>query len=104
VPPPTATPRPTAPAQRLRFVKLNENDDPSCISVQIKGVAAANWSFLIDGTRIAGRFDASGNARACGLAPRQEITFTVYNARGAAMPGGRGVPARGSAIMQATWR
>lgn len=115
-PRPTATPKPppppaAAPAApqvaeqaQLRFVKLNEDDDPSCITVAVRGIGTAGWSFRVDGSRLAGRFDRSGNARACGLGRRQEVTFTVFNGAGQAVAGGRGVPARGSAIMQARWR
>jgi hypothetical protein len=106
--PPTATPRPPTPAPtalsgRLRFTKLNENDEPGCISVQIRGISTRGWTFAMDGLRLSGRFDASGNARLCGLAPRQEGTLTVFNAQRQIVPGGRGIPTRGSAIMQASW-
>jgi hypothetical protein len=57
----------------------------------------------MDGLRLSGRFDASGNARLCGLAPKQEGTFSVFNAQRQIVPGGRGIPTRGSAIMQASW-
>lgn len=104
---PAAAPRPTAPPpqpQRLRFVKLNENDDPTCISVAIRGIGAGGWSFRVDGTGVVGSFDGGGNARACGLAPRQEVTLTIFNAQGSPVRGGQGVPARGSAIMQGSWQ
>jgi hypothetical protein len=111
-----AAPAPTAPpptrfvptrvpdVRLLRFVKLNENDDPTCISVGVRGVATNGWTFRVDGMRATGTFDGAGNARVCGLAPRQEVTISVYNARGARVPGGQGVQSRGSAIMRAEWR
>lgn len=100
-PAPTSTP---AEARRLRFVKLNENDNPNCISVAISGIRTSGWSFTIDGTNNVGRFDAGGNARVCGLATQQEVTLTVRDENGRPVPGGSGVPARGSAIMGATWQ
>jgi hypothetical protein len=103
VPTPAPTNTPAA-SRRLRFVKLNENDSPNCMSVGISGIQTAGWTFTVDGTNIVGRFDASGNARACGLANRQEVTFTVRDAANRTLPGGVGVPARGSAIMVATWQ
>lgn len=48
--------------------------------------------------------DAAGNARICGLRPRQEVTFTVRDEQGAPVRGGVGVPTRGSDVMFAEWR
>jgi ABC-type glycerol-3-phosphate transport system substrate-binding protein len=101
--PPKATGQPT-PAQRLRFVKLNENDDPSCISVGISGANTRGWTFRVDGMNLSGSFDSGGNARLCGLTPRQEVTLTVRNSNGQTVRGGGGVPSIGGAIMSAEWR
>ncbi len=99
-PPPTPTPR----REYLWVRRLNGNDDPTCISMQIIGINAAGWSFRVDGMNLIGTFDNAGNARLCGLAPEQEVTITVYNQNGQVVPGGRGVPARGRDIMIGEWR
>lgn len=105
--PPTpipVTPSPASSAQ-LRFRLLNENDDPSCVSIGIKGISTRGWKFRINGLNLTpGSFDNAGNARVCGLAPRQEVTFDVLYASGAIVPGGRGVATRGSSIMTADWQ
>lgn len=105
---PTPTPpRPTATAvpARLRFAVANYNDDPSCISIGISGITPAGWHFVVDSIgSVSGRFDGGGNARACGLAPGQEVTITVFDGNGQRVAGGGGVPSRGSAIMVASWR
>ena len=107
-PAPTATPRPepTAVAQpaSLRFVKLNEDDDPACVSVQVVGIDTSGWFFTVDGIEsVRGSFNF-GHARACGLSAQQQVTFTVKNAQGQPVRGGSGIPTRGSAIMYAEWR
>jgi serine/threonine protein kinase len=110
--PPTATstPRPVVPVPtpteipRLRFQKLNEDDDPRCISVQIRDIKTEGWSFKIVGRPFIGIFDRAGNARICGLAPREEVIFDVLNRSGQIIRGGQGIPSRGSAIMRAIWR
>ncbi len=101
-PPPTPTVPPEPP--RLRFVKLNENEDQRCILIQIRGINTAGWIVSIDGLRLSGAFDSGGNARVCGLRPRQEVTFTVRDEQGAPVRGGVGVPTRGSDVMFAEWR
>ncbi|OAN44635.1 serine/threonine protein phosphatase [Chloroflexus islandicus] len=101
-PPPTPTVPPEPP--RLRFVKLNENEDTRCILIQIRGINTAGWIVSIDGLRLSGAFDSGGNARVCGLRPRQEVTFTVRDEQGAPVRGGVGVPTRGSDVMFAEWR
>lgn len=107
---PNATPAPAiiapqpTPVPRLRFVKLNEHDDSTCISVGIRGLRTQGWSIRIDGINLSGTFDSGGNARICGLAPRQEVTFTVLNGDGQPVRGGGGVPSIGGAIMGAEWR
>ncbi len=102
VPPPLPTPTPRR--EYLWVRKLNENDDPHCISMQIIGINTAGWSFRVDGMNLIGTFDNAGNARLCGLAPDQEVTITVYNQIGQVVPGGRGVPAKGRDIMIGEWR
>lgn len=101
--PPPPTPAPAPPAAQLRFVVLNYNDDPSCISVRITGVNTSGWGFAVDGLKLGGAFNG-GNARLCGLSPGQEVTISVYNANGQRVRGGAGVPSKGSAIMSASWR
>lgn len=102
VPPPLPTPTPRR--EYLWVRKLNENDDPHCISMQIIGINTAGWSFRVDGMNLIGTFDNAGNARLCGLAPDQEVTITVYNQIGQVVPGGSGVPAKGRDIMIGEWR
>jgi len=109
---PTATPRPAAAATprpaaaaRLRFSVLNYNDNPSCISIRITGIGTGGWYFTVDGVGgVVGRFDTGGNARACGLSGGQEVTLTIHYPDGGGVPGGTGVPSRGSAIMSAAWK
>jgi hypothetical protein len=111
-PTPTNTPRPTpvpprptaAPDQRLRFYKDGEYDEPTCMSVQIRGISPAGWYFSIDGLEHIKGFFNGQDARVCGLGHRQEYTFTVRNGSGQAIRGGDGVPTRGSAVMIANWR
>lgn len=104
---PTPTrPRPTATARspRLAFVLIQEgNDLPECISARIIGIAATGWLFSVDGLALTGMFNG-GDARVCGLAAGQEITFTVFDGSGRVIPGGAGVPARGGDILAGTWR
>ena len=101
VPPP---PTPVPDAGRLWVRKLNEDDQPGCISMRITGVNTRGWSFGVDGMNLAGRFDDAGNARLCGLGPDQEVTISVRDRSGRVVPGGRGVPAKGRAIMLGTWQ
>lgn len=104
---PTAPPRPSPTATevpKLRFIKLNENDNPSCISVQIRYVRTNGWYFTIVNTPLRGEFDEGGNARVCGLPPRQEVHLNVLNSRSQIIRGGQGIPSRGGAIMRADWR
>lgn len=101
--PPTPT-RGPVPIQ-LSFAVINYNDNPSCVSVQIRGVATGGWSFVVDGINsLRGNFDNAGNARLCGLANYQEVTFTVFDNNGRPVSGGRGIPTKGSAIMGANRR
>jgi hypothetical protein len=105
VPPtPTATRKPTPEPARLRVFKLNSDDSPNCFSMQIRGINAAGWLMRVDGIALEGRFDGGGNVRICGLQNYQEVTFTVYNNAGQAVPGGRGIPVRGGDIMIGEWR
>jgi len=101
-PPPTPTVPPEPP--RLRFVKLSETEDVRCVLIQITGTNTTGWIVSVDGLRLGAPFDASGNARICGLRPRQEVTFTVRDEQGAPVRGGVGVPTRGSDVMFAEWR
>jgi hypothetical protein len=102
-PPPAPARAPAAPEARLRFYKEGEFDDPTCITVQIRGIAPVGWYFSIDGLdQIKGFFNGQ-DARACGLGNRQEYTFTVKNRSGQPIRGGEGVPTRGSAVMIANW-
>ncbi|MFQ3634126.1 EsaB/YukD family protein [Roseiflexus sp.] len=98
--PPTATPR----SGKLFVYKLNENDTPGCISMRITGINARGWSFVVDGMNLRGRFDGAGNARLCGLGADQVVTISVLYSNGRVVPGGRGVPAKGRAIMIGEWR
>lgn len=98
-PTPTATRDPSI----LHFIAANYNDDPTCISVQIRGIKTNGWFFTVDGLKLRGNFDGGGNARLCGLGNRQEVTITVFNGAGRSVAGGRGIPSRGSAIMSAGW-
>ncbi|EFO81196.1 serine/threonine protein kinase [Oscillochloris trichoides DG-6] len=101
---PTPTPVPANPP-KLRFSVYNYNDDPTCISIGINGISTGGWYFTVDGVRgVVGYFDGGGNARACGLGYGQEVTITVHDGSGQGVPGGMGVPSKGSAIMGATWR
>lgn len=101
VPPP---PTPVPDAGKLWVRKLNEDDQPGCISMRITGVNTRGWSFGVDGMNLIGRFDNAGNARLCGLGADQEVTISVRDQRGRIVPGGRGVPAKGRAIMIGTWQ
>ncbi|GIW01143.1 hypothetical protein [Roseiflexus sp.] len=99
-PAPTATPNPG----KLFVYKLNEDDQPECISMRIVRTNASGWSFVVDGTNLRGRFDNAGNARLCGLGADQEVTISVLDRNGRIVPGGRGVPSKGRAIMVGEWR
>lgn len=101
VPPP---PTPAPDTGKLWVRKLNEDDQPGCISMRITGVNTQGWSFSVDGMNLVGRFDKAGNARLCGLGADQEVTISVRDRRGMIVPGGRGVPSKGRAIMIGTWQ
>jgi hypothetical protein len=101
VPPP---PTPVPDAGKLWVRKLNEDDQPGCISMRITGINTQGWSFGVDGMNLSGRFDNAGNARLCGLGPDQEVTISVRDRSGRIVPGGRGVPSKGHAIMLGTWQ
>jgi hypothetical protein len=101
VPPP---PTPVPDAGKLWVRKLNEDDQPGCISMRITGINTQGWSFGVDGMNLSGRFDNAGNARLCGLGPDQEVTISVRDRSGRIVPGGRGVPSKGRAIMLGTWQ
>ena len=101
VPPP---PTPVPDAGKLWVRKLNEDDQPGCISMRITGINTQGWSFGVDGMNLSGRFDNAGNARLCGLGPDQEVTISVRDRSSRIVPGGRGVPSKGRAIMLGTWQ
>ncbi|XSG73829.1 protein kinase domain-containing protein [Herpetosiphon llansteffanensis] len=102
--PPTAVPT-TAKSQRLYFQKYAENAvDPTCFAVHIRGVNASGWFVAVDGLGNRGNVDGAGNTNVCGLAASQEVTFTVYNAQGGAVPGGGGIPTRGGDLMTGYWQ
>jgi hypothetical protein len=101
VPPP---PTPVPDAGKLWVRKLNEDDQPGCISMRITGINTQGWSFGVDGMNLSGRFDNAGNAQLCGLGPDQEVTISVRDRSGRIVPGGRGVPSKGRAIMLGTWQ
>jgi hypothetical protein len=98
------------PALRIQVIKLNSNDDPSCITVG-RGAQAlrAGTYFKVDGSNephLRGTFSRSGDARICGLARpndpnspwRQEVTISFFYANGNRISGGAGVPAKGGDI------
>ena len=98
-----ATPPPPV-EKKLRFRVLNYNDTPNCISISISGISTSGWTFTVDGLHVGGSFDTGGNARACGVGNGQDVTITVHYPDGRGVPGGMGVPSKGSAIMAAAWR
>lgn len=98
----TATPVPAAKA--LRVALKNSDDDPRCISIQISGIRTNGWVLKADGLKASANFDGAGNARMCGLKRKQEFTFSIFDANGGAVAGGRGIPARGGNIFAAEWR
>jgi hypothetical protein len=103
--PPTPTSEPSVATSQLRFKLENENDTRTCLSVGIRGTSTGGWKLRINGLNVTpANFDGAGNARICGLAERQEVTFDVLNASGRIMPGGRGIPTRGGSIMIAEWK
>lgn len=101
---PTATSAPVVDNRALRVALKNSDDDPSCISVQIRGIRTSGWVLRADGLKLSANFDGAGNARLCGLARQQEFTFSVFIAKGGAVAGGSGIPARGGNIFVADWR
>ncbi|WP_110514574.1 serine/threonine protein kinase [Herpetosiphon llansteffanensis] len=102
--PPTAVPT-TAKSQRLYFQKYAENAvDPTCFAVHIRGANTSGWFVAVDGLGNRGNVDGAGNTNVCGLAASQEVTFTVYNAQGGAVPGGGGIPTRGGDLMAGYWQ
>lgn len=100
---PTATSAPVADNRALRVALKNSDDDPKCISVQVRGIRTSGWVLRADGLKLSANFDGAGNARLCGLARQQEFTFSVFTAKGGAVAGGSGIPARGGNIFVADW-
>jgi serine protease Do len=111
--PPTAAPQPTrAPppntptpsGTHLAMRRAREDEEPTCIAVQILGILPDNWTVKADGIAIpAAQFDGAGKARLCKLKARQQFTFTIYNAQGGKVPGG-GSPARGGDVFEGNWQ
>lgn len=103
---PSPTKVPTPDNRSLRVIKQSEDDAPGCISFHVAGIPTRGWHLSVDGIRglEGGAFDGKGDARVCGLAPRQEVTLTIFNANGKVVPGGGGIRSRGSAIMRGVWR
>ncbi|MGQ9482012.1 MAG: hypothetical protein ACUVSZ_11560 [Chloroflexus sp.] len=102
--PPTPTPKPRpSPTPKLRVVKVNEDDSPDCISMQIRNINANGWLLRIDGYQLFARFDGGGNARLCGV-PNHAFTFSILDNKGQAVPGGQGIPAKGRDIFIGEWR
>lgn len=102
--PPTPTPQPKpTPTPKLRIAKVNENDAPDCISMQIRGINANGWLLRVDGYQLTARFDGGGNARLCRV-PGHAFTFSVLDNAGRPVPGGQGIPAKGRDIFIGEWR
>ncbi len=104
----TATPTPTRPPatpkpSRIAMSKINNDERPGCISVQLRNVSAAGWRLSINGYNLAAWFDGGNNASLCGL-PDHAITFTVYDNGGSPVPGASGIPAIGGDIFVGTLR
>jgi tetratricopeptide (TPR) repeat protein len=107
---PTNTPSPTRPppppptvASRLVIGKINEDERPGCISVQIRGINASGWILSINGLNLRSTFDGGGNSALCGL-PENAVTFTIFYGNGTPVPGGSGIPAKGRDIFVGNWR
>jgi hypothetical protein len=102
----TATPTPvtaTRAPSHLAMGRINQNERPGCISVQLRNVNAAGWRLTIDGMNLSAQFDGGNNSSLCGL-PGNSVTFTIRNASGSPVAGGRGVPASGGDIFVGTWK
>jgi hypothetical protein len=97
---PTLTPKP----KKLRFYQKNTDDKRGCMSVQIRGISAKNWTLVVKNQGVGATFDGGGNARVCGLKKGSGLRFTVFNIAGRAVIGGVDVRARDKAIMIADWR
>ncbi len=103
-PTPTPRPRPSPEPPKLRVSLRDRNpNDPTCISIRVRFIDSTGWYLKADGLNLEATF-RGGDARMCGLRPLQEFTFTIYNAQGRVVPGGRGIPARGGDIFYADWR
>jgi hypothetical protein len=100
---PTVTSAPVV-NRALRISLKNSDDTPRCISMQISGIRTNGWTLKADGLKLSANFDGAGNARLCGLKRQQEFTFSVFDAKGGAVAGGGGIPARGGNIFVAEWR
>lgn len=97
---PTAVP---AAAGKLVVQRINQDDDPTCVSLRVVGVSTVGWTLGFDGSGLRGTFDGAGNVRVCGLASRQEGTMRILGRSGAVVAGGI-FPVRGGDIFVATWQ
>jgi len=103
-PTPTPRPRPSPEPPKLRVYLRDRNpDDPTCISIRVRFIDSTGWYLKADGLNLEAIL-RGGDARMCGLQPLQQFTFTIYNAQGRVVPGGRGIPARGGDIFYADWK
>lgn len=97
--PPTRTPVDTS---HLAITRIEQVDDPTCISMRIRGKNATNWTLVADRLGLSATFDGV-NARFCGLTAHQEFTITVLNDQGRSVRGGSS-PARGGDLFEGVWK
>lgn len=100
--------RPTkthAPIPHLAISKIDGNDTPDCVSMQILGIDAANFALLPEGIDTTpAHFDGAGNARICGeWLVEKTIMMRIYDTNGHEVIGGR-APAHGGDILMGTWK
>jgi serine/threonine protein kinase len=101
---PTSIPVPT-PVPQLRVMRVRQDEAPTCILVQIRGIPTENWTLRANGITLPpAPFDSSGNARLCGFRARREFTFNIYNAEGGIVPGGEGIKAGGGDVFTGDWQ
>jgi S1-C subfamily serine protease len=103
-PAPQAAP-PPASGDHLGMNRIGQDGNPTCVAVQILGIATDSWSVKANGIALpAAQFDSAGSASLCKLRASQELTFNIYDAQGGVVPGGEGVPARGGDVFEGTWQ